>query len=261
MEHCPRSRRLVSKSILRYSSKVKCLYFNAFLNDIIGIFVLWFNDRIQVDGCRIRFNFAEHSPGAIRTMSWSVVITNSIISGNVAGHDYGGIYIDDSRETLIRNSDLSNNSALGKFSSRTADVRSMGCGSIGVFNCDNVVVENCTLNSNDAYNSGGGTCIILSDDVTIRNTLIHGNSARIGGAGATILGCDNVLLDSVQFENNVVEGDGGGLYVAASTSVVVSNSTFLHNVVGVGSGSACHIVESDVRFEITVFDANEAIRG
>lgn len=225
-----------------------------------GLFVFGYNDYILVEGCLVRYNMATESPGAIKSAALGNTIVNSTISGNVAGHDYGAVYIDDSRNTIIRNTDMSNNTARGEFYSRVSDVSAVGCGSIGIFNSENIELDNCTLNFNYAYLSGGALCVIHSDTATVRSTVMRSNTA-IDGAAIEVYSSDNVILDDLYVESCTADVRGGGLFVADSIDVTVANSSFVRNTATKGSGSACYIVESSVHFEGNVFDGNEALSG
>lgn len=232
-----------------------CLIFSA-----LGIFVFWYNDHILVEGCTVSFNIAARSVGGMRFMAWSVTILNSTIVGNVAMHDYGGIYIDDGHAVVIRNTDLSNNTARGDVDARFADVDSVGCGSVGLYNCEDVVVDNCTLNFNEAYLFGGAMCVIYSIQVVIQNTAMGGNIATTGGA-LNVYNSQNVFIDGLHIGGNSARGDGGGLSVSESNDLHVNNCSFLGNIAKSGSGSACYVSSSSVLVEGNMFDSNEALLG
>jgi hypothetical protein len=226
----------------------------------VGIFVFSFNDLILLDGCTLRYNEAINHPGAFLSMAWDVVIDNSTISGNVAGHNYGGVYIEEALEGVIKNTVVSNNSAIGEFVSRIADVNVFGCGGIGLFNSDNVGLDNCTLDSNYANLFGGAICVILSGTIAIRNTIMRGNVALSGGA-VEVNSCHDIRFDNVLVQDSTAGGPGGGVYVTWSTDVRVANSSFVRNAATAGSGSAVYIMHSSTHLEKNWFDANEAPTG
>lgn len=222
--------------------------------------MFWYNDHIFLEGCLVRYNKATVSPGGIRSTAFEVSIINSTVSGNVAGHDYGGIYIDFSLNTVIKNTDVSNNTAHGDFYSSITDVNAVGCGGIGFFNCWYVELDNCTLNFNTAYLAGGALFVILADTVAIRNSAMRENVAH-SGAAMEVYSSSDVVLDSLNIKGNSARGNGGGLSVADSKNVRVKNSSFVDNTAIAGSGSACHIAQSTVHFEGNIFDGNEAQVG
>ena len=222
--------------------------------------MFWYNDHFLMEGCLVRYNKAAVSPGGIRSTAFEVSIFNSTISGNIAGHDYGGIYIDFSLNTVIKNTDVSNNTAHGTFYSSVTDVNAVGCGGIGLFNCWYVELDNCTLNFNNAYLAGGALIVLLGNTVTIRNSAMRGNVA-ISGAAVEVYSSVDVVLDSLDITGNSAGRNGGGLSVSDSLNVSVMNSAFVDNSAGTGSGSACHIVRSTVHFEGNKFDGNEAQFG
>jgi parallel beta-helix repeat protein len=226
----------------------------------IGMFVFWFNKHVLVDGCTISNNFAEATAGAIMALRVDVTIVNSTIEGNVATQDYGGIYLNDAHDVKIRNTNIINNTASGNVEILFSDIHSEGSGGLGLSLCSNVVIENCLLDSNSAYQYGGALYITYSENVVVRNTTIRSNIARLGGAVNVYRGNDIQFL-SLQFEDNEAKRDGGALHVDETTDVVVSNCTFLRNTARRGSGSAAWLTFSSAAFEGNTFDANEAPLG
>lgn len=222
--------------------------------------MFWLNDHILLDGCTVSYNVAARSVGAIRFMAWAVSIIDSSIVGNLAIHDYGGIYIDDAHDVTIRNTDMSNNSAMGDVDARYADIDAVGGGSLGLYNCDNVEIENCSLDNNYAYLDGGAICVIYSNDVVIRNTTLRGNVASTGAA-VNVFKSERVSFDNLLIERNIANGNGGGILLDRSRDILVSNCSFLRNTATEGSGSAFHIYDSTAHFTGNLFDANEAHSG
>ncbi len=116
------------------------------------------------------------------SMSASVVIDSSTISGNTAGATSGGIYIRYNEGFSIKNSTISGNSASTKG------------GGIYMSNCHaSVNIINTTITNNTA-DQGGGVWV-YDADLNISNSILSGNSATtqidantIGSSGHNILG-------------------------------------------------------------------------
>jgi len=146
----------------------------------------------------------------------TLTITNSTISGNVAGYKGGGIFNNGS--LTITNSTLSGNTT------------SYGG---GVYNSANgtLTISNSTISGNSgasgaAINNKGGT-------LNITNSTISGNSAFTGGGGIYING-------SASISNSTISGNsafsGGGLYAVNGTITLINNTISGNSASNLGGG-------------------------
>jgi hypothetical protein len=146
----------------------------------------------------------------------TLTITNSTISGNVAGYKGGGIFNNGS--LTITNSTLSGNTT------------SYGGGVYNSAN-GNLTISNSTISGNSgasgaAINNKGGT-------LNITNSTISGNSAFTGGGGIYING-------SASISNSTISGNsafsGGGLYAVNGTITLINNTISGNSASNLGGG-------------------------
>jgi hypothetical protein len=137
-----------------------------------------------------------------------VIISNCVISGNVAGTFGGGVF----RGALF-NSILTNNFA----------AYGGGAASNSLFNC--TLMSNKSGVQNNNYGGGAYGC-------TLSNCLIVGNQSFAGGGNGG--GAAFSLLTSCVVSNNNAGGDGGGLYVGTANHSLISSNGATGN-----GGGAC----------------------
>lgn len=141
--------------------------------------------------------------GAIKSFE-SLTVVNSIISGNTASNDGGGIYVQTN----------------GKFTMTAT-----------------------TVTGNTAED-GGGLYLEVAGGISITNSTISGNTATSGkGGGAYIstLVSTNLtakfLIKDTTIVGNRATGNGGGLYLAPDgRDISVINSTITGNTAGINGG-------------------------
>ena len=141
--------------------------------------------------------------GAIKSFE-SLTVVNSIISGNTASNDGGGIYVQTN----------------GKFTMTAT-----------------------TVTGNTAKD-GGGLYLEVAGGISITNSTISGNTATSGkGGGAYIstLVSTNLtakfLIKDTTIVGNRATGNGGGLYLAPDgRDISVINSTITGNTAGINGG-------------------------
>lgn len=128
----------------------------------------------------------------------SVTIYNSVIAGNFAGQDGGGIY--------LNNSDLSM--------------------SFSTVNCNSVSTYN---EEYESYGSGGGIFVSGLDSVaTIYASTLSNNEASYGG-GVFVGGAANFGLINSTVSGNIATEGGGAIYVANGAQALIENSTITDN--------------------------------
>ena len=200
-----------------------------------------------ISHCTISENSASRAGGGIfQYGSGSLTITDSIISGNrTAGGNWmmptggGGIYVEttfngtsyDPLSVVIRNSDISNNSATTLGGGISVTNGSEGSLSItnstikdnsakrggGIDNCDgNLIIDNSIITGNKANEGEGGGIRQYIGSASISNSTISDNSA--GGSTGTGGGLYFEMCRKESFitnciiENNSTSGSGGGIF-------------------------------------------------
>ena len=113
----------------------------------------------------------------------SAELTHVSVTGNVV-HGYGGgISNGYSSEMIVRETDISGNTAF------IADSYDRGGSGGGVFSYGLLTVESTTVSTNTADFNGGGIAACDSDSISILNSSVSGNSSSTGG-GISIDSCD-----------------------------------------------------------------------
>jgi predicted outer membrane repeat protein len=185
--------------------------------------------------------------GAIANLA-TLTVSDSIISGNTAEGDGGGIHNAPGGSLTVNNSTLSGNSA-GTFgggiggqgtltiinSTLSANSASDG-GGISIQG-GSVTVDHSTLSTNTAKNLGGGI-YSLGTTLTVNNSTLSANFADRGGGG--IYGNHTTLtVSSCAFAGNGANtgiGEGGGIDAFYGTLTINHNSSFTGNSASKGGG-------------------------
>jgi uncharacterized repeat protein (TIGR01451 family) len=169
--------------------------------------------------------------GGIYSRDANPIITNSVITGNVASTNTnigrgGGLYLYNSSTSAI----VSGNHIL----SNTASIRDMGVGG-GLYLdhsaarvSDNVVQGNLA----SAADLGDGAGLYLSSSpALVRGNIISDNVAcAVGGqGGGVVLYYSQATLDGNHIINNLSPGGGGGLFVEISTPFTLTNNVIAQN--------------------------------
>ena len=173
-------------------------------------------DTVTLRGLTITGGFSElQDGGGISSSSASLVIEDSLVSGNFTRGTGGGISIENG-SLIVDNSVIDTNQA------------SQSRGG-GVFSASSdVTISNSTLSENSAREGGG--IFSSSGVVTISDSSISGSFSNEGGGISTIDA--DVILDRSTVRNNF-SGNGAGIFTSFG-SLTISNSTISANNNGGG---------------------------
>ena len=178
--------------------------------------------------------------GAVGVVSGTFLqVSNSTISGNLAGAKGGGIYHFGNGSLLLENSTLSGNraastvggGALYLFSNPSATPPAG-------FTPNTFLVRNSTISGNTASAGAGGGILWTSGSATgnlvIQNSTLTGNTAQTtgGGIGMTSTAGGALKLENSTVVGNTANGVGGGGVARLSTTVntlTLSNSIVSNN--------------------------------
>jgi parallel beta-helix repeat protein len=135
-----------------------------------GIACYWGSNSV-ISNCIVSGNMAYRSGGGIYCWeSSSPRIVNCLIKDNTAQDSGGGIFCDYSSSPQVINCMVTNNMALG-----------FKAGGIYCSNSSSPTITNCTIVGNQAETSGGGIFCVASAFPALYNSIIWGNSANDGG--------------------------------------------------------------------------------
>ena len=152
----------------------------------------------------------------------TVIVTNSLITGNSATNAGGGIYAGEETTVTLIDSEVSNNQS------------GSDGGGILTFSND-FTLRNSTItgNSTTGDSTRGGGIAVRNGTANILETTIADNSSLYGSGGGVAVSNAEVNLYSGTISNNTSDSSGGGIHVDnfSSPSVVsVVNSTISGNV-------------------------------
>jgi len=122
----------------------------------------------------------------------------------------------------------------------------------------NVLISNCTLTGNSAYNGGGAA------NAALNNCSLNGNRARFAGGGAASSTLNNCSLNGnsagdIQSIDGPSGGDGGGAFACTLNNCTLSgNSALSYSISSGRGGGACYSTLNNciVYFNGAQFGAN-----
>jgi hypothetical protein len=177
--------------------------------------------------------------------SYSTEIVNSTVSGNVAMQGGGGVWLqvfDPQVPFLISTSNISNSTISGnraKFSAGIGANLERGCF---------VTVKSSTISGNAGSNGGGGIGVVISGGggMIVSYSAIHDNSAKNGGGIRAVIVRGSLNVHSSTISGNMASHDGGGAHItsygvatfpsAIEFSTITQNISDADNSGGVGGG-------------------------
>ncbi len=176
------------------------------------------NANLTVNNSRLVNNRSETGGAIDSTIARSITINSSLIDGNIATGEAGGILSDRPTMLTINDTQITNNRA--------------GLSAGGIFASGVTTIRNSTIANNTTQENGGG--IYNVGDLTIRNANISNNTSAIHGGGLdTSEG--NVTVNDSTFTNNIAKIDGGAIRILGTgITLTVTNSQFLDNTAGFG---------------------------
>ncbi|NER49578.1 MAG: PEP-CTERM sorting domain-containing protein [Symploca sp. SIO1A3] len=203
-----------------------------------------FNSALTLTNSIISGNQAAFDGGGIANLGTLTVI-ESLVSGNLAGDDAAGLVNFSSGTLMVIDSTLSGNSAV--------DVGG------GIGNNGELTVINSSVSENSAR-LGGGVQNFLGQATIIDSTL-NNNSSRVGGGIFNEPDPTSILtVTNSTISGNTAETNGGGIFNGSSSRLNVSNSTITDNTAdsdGNGSGDGGGIFNlSSAEVENTIIAGN-----
>jgi len=166
------------------------------------------NAVVNIDG--IRFT-AGNGAGAINTgrggaiynVGATMVITDSIITGNTAA----------------------NGGALNNAASTSPSVPAT------------LTIINCAITGNTSSSSGAAMQNFSTSTLHLRNTTVSGNTSNGTGIAGAFQANGTVTITNSTFSgNSAPSGTGGGVYYNGTTSLIMTNTTIVNNSSSVGGG-------------------------
>jgi CSLREA domain-containing protein len=216
------------------------------LSVIDGSVAIGFGGGLHNNGGRVTIvdsNFSNHQAGdgggIHNTVDGQMVISNSILSNNMAENDGGGIH--NTGALTITGSTISNN---------------LGYEGSGIYNEGVLIISNSQIFGNgETYVWGGGIYNYINGKVSISDTKIHNNKGT--GAGIRNAGTISITNSMIYGNKAELQNEGGGISngygnggsggtVTITYSSIFSNTA--HNGGGIRNDGTLTIADS------TIFD-------
>ena len=139
--------------------------------------------------------------GAIYNVGGTMLITNSILTGNSAA----------------------NGGALNNAASTAPAVNA------------NLTLVNCIISNNSSTSSGGAMQNFSTSTLHIRNSTVNNNHSASTGIAGAFQANGTVTITNTTFSGNTSAGTGGGVYYNG-TSLIMTNTSLVNNTSPVGGG-------------------------
>jgi predicted outer membrane repeat protein len=177
----------------------------------------------------------------------SVNIFETILSGDIAGNDVGGLNDPSRQDNCDHVVDSSNTDATAVIDGFTISGGNADFGGGGMYNTSgSPTILNCTFRGNSAGEFGGGIFNEWDSSPTLTNCTFNGNSAGTDGGGMANWGTDyygfvsGARLTNCTFRGNSASRDGGGLAEDCASSSTLIGCTFANNSAGDDGGGICN---------------------
>ncbi len=192
--------------------------------------------NISISGSKIIDNYASSLAGGVFAIT--ATITNSTISGNIAGDNGGGLYA--AGDVSLISTTLEHNSAYAGG---------------GIFSISGTLtLSDSFLSTNEAFIGGG----LSADSMIITHTTFYSNSADAWGGA--ILNSGSNILSNNSFLNNTAEW-GGAIY--SYRPLTLTKSIFIGNLAALDtpSGGGAILYSDRLTIVDSTFSDNKAVNG
>jgi len=124
-------------------------------------------------------------------------------------------------------------------------------------NSDEVTVQGCRFDDNEALGDGGAISIEESDHVLLTTNVIDGNYARGKGGAIRILDSNGVQLSANTFTNNRADDRGGAIWLLRTSDVRITGAELSRNSASEG-GAVATQDGTNLRVDVLTMANNEA---
>ncbi len=175
--------------------------------------------------------------GAIYNVGGTMVITNSILTGNTAAN--GG---------ALNNSASTNPSVAANLTIIGCSITNNSATSSGAamqnFSTSFLNIRNTTISGNTSSNTGISGAIQANGTVTITNTTVSGNTAPTGTGGGVYFNGTSLIMTNTTIVNNSSGVGGGGLHRTGTNPLNIRNTIVANNTGAAANPDAFGVVNS-----------------
>jgi predicted outer membrane repeat protein len=161
------------------------------------------------------------------------MISSRVMYNDVSGGNCGGIAVLRCESGIIKDSNISFNSARIRPS---VNIEAYG-GGLCLEISTGVVIENSHFGSNQAATNGGAIKFSEAIQMSVWQSTFASNRAAVGGS-VIVQNSANVNISHAEFTNSFATYNGGGVMVESSVGVVITNSLFTRSQCASGYGSS-----------------------
>jgi hypothetical protein len=176
------------------------------------------NSKVLITGSILEGNVCSVNGGALYATGSSVTLSGTVVSGNNSDQDGAGIYCDASSAVYIVRSIISNNDS-GRHGGGIANTGST------------ITLQNSIVRKNKAQQNGGGISNGTSGTITAINSVFDYNqslgTSGTNGGGA-IYNTRIINIYNCDFIQNTTQGFGGAIFHSYTTSLI-TNTLFYQN--------------------------------
>jgi uncharacterized repeat protein (TIGR01451 family)/CSLREA domain-containing protein len=179
----------------------------------------------------------------------SATLTNATVTGNTSTSAHsGGLYFYAVLNLTIEDSLISGNEAAANG------------GGIKIAYGGPITIRDTEISGNTAGSHGGGLYLYGPEsEATLERVRIVNNTAALYGGGLTIYGMTAHVVES-QISGNEA-ATGGGIYAGYEATLYLVNSTVANNVATTGSGGGLHINDASAFIDVSTISGNTAPGG
>ena len=206
--------------------------------------------------------------GCLHLRKTSIAMNDSLIQGNSATEDGGGISVESTNfANIARCRFLGNNATgfggggeFGEVDSQIEDTvvsRNQATSGAGFLLQGNITIANCTFEANAAEGYGGGMTCGTGGRLTVRRSTFRQNRAEKGGGGSNVIANCLATFTNVTWTLNDAATECGGGALVEGAYAAFRDSVFEENTGDDGAGSC--VKDSSAQYSGVVFRANSAV--
>ena len=219
---------------------------------------IWNNGGLTLIGVTVSGNDAIGAGGIFNSVSGTLALTDSAVSGNEAGFDSGGIRnagtlsLTDSTvggNTAGTDAGGIRNTGTLMLTDSTVSGNTSGANGGGIYNTGSggtLTLTGSTVSGNNADAWGGGISNSEGSIATLTNVTVSGNTADRGG-GISNSGVElsaTLQLNSSTLSSNTAVSDGGGVFNTDLGAVGLKNTIVAGNTAGPDCGGPAPITSN-----------------
>lgn len=205
---------------------------------------------VSILNCSLLNGWADNFGGGIFAQNSRLEVRDSLMEGNIAYYDGGGIFIRSGGSLTMSNVRVNANLCQDRGGALfVAPGASVAC---------DIADTQFTFNRN----FGVGSAIFLGrkNSITMKRCGVRNNGDKYNEGGAIYAVDATVIIDTTIFESNYAF-KGGAIEISRDAALTIRNATLRNNSAGVWGGALYTSVRATATLSNVVFDGNHATEG